>query len=171
MAVLISIPLLNRYVYPFLQRRKIPFGPVRRVVMGFALASASMTWAACLQHAVYATSPCRANATTCQEGTGVSPLSAWLVLPTPIALGISESIAVVSAMELGYMMAPPSLRSMVNAFFLFMQAASAALVLLFVPIMQDPYLVWPFAITAAMLHVAGFLVWRSYRHLDKEAGS
>jgi hypothetical protein len=37
--------------------------------------------------------------------------SAWLVLPAPLLTGLSESIAVVSAMELGYTMSPRELTS------------------------------------------------------------
>ncbi|WVR06638.1 hypothetical protein IAU60_003670 [Kwoniella sp. DSM 27419] len=167
LVIVISIPLLNRYVYPYLSSKQIQFGPVKRVLWGFLLAAAGMVWSALVQYAVYKTSPCGYSATTCDEGTGVSPLSAWLILPAPILSGLSESLAVVSAMELGYMMSPESLRSIMNALFLFTQALSSALVLLFLPLMKDPHLVWPFAVTAFITLVAAWAVWRSFAHLDE----
>lgn len=97
-AIVLAIPLLNKLVYPFLEARKVPHGPVRRVVMGFILAAAGMLWCALLQYAVrrqlwegrmvtdgqvYMTSPCGFNATTCEEG--VSPLVSVASLYTPVA--------------------------------------------------------------------------------------
>ncbi|KAK6907836.1 hypothetical protein I203_101837 [Kwoniella mangroviensis CBS 8507] len=164
--IVVSIPLLNRYVYPYFAARRIAFGPVKRVLVGFLLAAGGMAWAAIIQHVVYQTSPCGYQATTCEQGSGVSPLSAWLVLPSFILSGLSESFAVVSAMEIGYMLSPPSLRSIINSLFLFTQALSAASILIFLPIMKDPYLVWPFVITTIITLTATWFVWRLFSHLD-----
>jgi dipeptide/tripeptide permease len=141
-AIVLAIPLLNKFVYPLLEERKIPHGPVRRVVAGFVLAAAGMLWCALLQYAVYLTSPCGFDATTCEDG--VSPLSAWLILPAPLLTGASEAIACVSALELAFTMSPPGLRSIVTSLFLFTQAISAILILAFLPLMHDPLLVWTF---------------------------
>lgn len=157
-AIVVSIPLLNKFVYPALEARRIPHGPVRRVVVGFVLAAAGMLWCALVQWAVYHTSPCGYSATSCEE---VSPLSAWLVVPAPLLAGLSESIAVVSALELAYTMSPggfksesvsnpaAGLKSIVTSLFLFTQAISAGVVLIFVPVMRDPALVWPFFLTVS----------------------
>ncbi|WWD18780.1 hypothetical protein CI109_103235 [Kwoniella shandongensis] len=168
LVIVIAIPILNRYIYPWISARGIPFGPVRRVVVGFLLAAGGMVWSALIQHAVYKTSPCGYQATICDVGTGVSPLSAWLILPAPILSGLSESLAIVSAMEIGYMMSPPSLRSIINSLFLFTQGISSALVLAFLPIMKDPYLVWPFTITTIMTLIATCGVWKMFRYLDDD---
>ncbi|KAL1405863.1 hypothetical protein Q8F55_007541 [Vanrija albida] len=162
-AIVVSIPLLNKFVYPALEARRIPHGPVRRVVVGFVLAAAGMLWCALLQWAVYRSSPCGYAATSCEE---VSPLSAWLVLPAPLLAGLSESIAVVSALELAYTMSPPGLKSIVTSLFLFTQAISAGIVLIFVPVMRDPALVWPFFLTAAFTTLAGVGVWKRFKYLD-----
>ncbi|WWD05233.1 hypothetical protein V865_003306 [Kwoniella europaea PYCC6329] len=166
LVIVVSIPLLNRYVYPYFAVKRIAFGPLKRVIVGFLLAAAGMAWAAIIQHAVYQTSPCGYQATTCEEGSGVSPLSAWLVLPSFILSGLSESFAVVSAMEIGYMLSPPSLRSIINSLFLFTQALSAMSILIFLPIMKDPYLVWPFVITTIITLIATWFVWRLFSQLD-----
>ncbi|WVW85050.1 hypothetical protein I302_107086 [Kwoniella bestiolae CBS 10118] len=166
LVIVISIPILNRYVYPYFASKRITFGPVKRVVVGFLLAAAGMAWAAIVQHVVYQTSPCGHQATTCEEGSGVSPLSAWLILPSFLLSGLSESFAVVSAMEIGYMLSPPSMRSIINSLFLFTQALSAASILVFLPIMRDPYLVWPFVITTIITLIATWIVWRLFSHLD-----
>lgn len=44
---------------------------------------------------------------------------------------------------------PAGLKSIVTAVFLFMQATGAGVVLLFLPLMHDPALVWPFALTVS----------------------
>ncbi|WWC88341.1 uncharacterized protein L201_003251 [Kwoniella dendrophila CBS 6074] len=166
LVIVVSIPLLNRFVYPYFSSKQIPFGPVRRVILGFLLAAIGMAWAAVIQYIVYRTSPCGYQASTCEKGSGVSPLSAWLVLPAFVLSGLSESLAVVSAMEIGYMISPPSLRSIINSLFLFTQALSALCILVFLPIMKDPYLVWPFVITTIITLIATWGVWKLFSHLD-----
>lgn len=64
-------------------------------------------------------------------------------------------------MELGYIMSPrepitiystltaAGLRSIVIALFLFMRATGALVVVMFTPLMRDPLLVWPFALTVS----------------------
>lgn len=51
-AIVLTIPLLEKFVYPFLEARKIAHGPIRRIVAGFVLAAAGMLWCALLQYAV-----------------------------------------------------------------------------------------------------------------------
>ncbi|GMK59663.1 hypothetical protein CspeluHIS016_0802690 [Cutaneotrichosporon spelunceum] len=164
-AIVLAIPLLNKFVYPSLEMRKIPHGPVRRIIAGFILAAAGMLWCAVLQYAVYRTSPCGFDATTCEQ---VSPLSAWLVLPAPLLTGASEAIACVSALELAFTMSPPGLRSIVTSLFLFTQAISAILVLAFLPLMHDPLLVWTFLLAAILTLAAAAGVWRMFKFLDDE---
>ncbi|KLT42649.1 major facilitator superfamily MFS-1 [Cutaneotrichosporon oleaginosum] len=165
-AIVLAIPLLNKLVYPFLDGRNIPHGPVRRIVAGFILAAAGMVWCALLQYAVYLTSPCGYSATTCEDG--VSPLSAWLLLPTPLLTGASEALACVSALELAFTMSPPGLRSIVTSLFLFTQAISAILILAFLPLMHDPLLVWPFLLAALLTLLAAAGVWHMFKLLDNE---
>lgn len=179
-AIVVSIPIFERFVYPYLHARRIAFGPIRRIVTGFLLAAAGMLWLAILQYRVYQTSPCGYEATACETP---SPLSAWLVLPTPLLTGVSEALAVVSAMELGYTMSPPGLRSIITAAFLFMQATGAAAVLVLLPLTHDPALVWPFllsvsavaakeecTLTSKALSTVGAAVamWRLFKHIDAQ---
>lgn len=43
------------------------------------------------------------------------------------------------------------LRAIVTSLFLFTKATGAVLVVMFLPIMHDPLLVWPFALTVSVL--------------------
>jgi hypothetical protein len=47
-----------------------------------------------------------------------------------------------------------------------MQATGAALVLVFLPLMHDPALVWPFTLVALVTLGAAVAVWRTFRHID-----
>ncbi|EKD01659.1 oligopeptide transporter [Trichosporon asahii var. asahii CBS 8904] len=162
LAVICAVPVLN-WVYQRLEARGIHLGPVRRVVIGFGLTSLSMLYLALIQAAVYATSPCGTLATDCAQK---SPLSNLLVAPGPLLQGVSEALAVVSGMQLAYTMSPPGLQSLVTAVFLSMVAASGALVLLLLPLLRDPLLVYPFALTSLAVAAAGYCVHRRYAHLD-----
>lgn len=44
--VIIALPLVTKFVYPFLHRRGIPTPPLRRVALGFFLEALGMAYAA-----------------------------------------------------------------------------------------------------------------------------
>lgn len=52
-ALVIFIPIFDQIVYPFLARRGIRFTPLKRIALGFFLASLSMVAAAVVQYYIY----------------------------------------------------------------------------------------------------------------------
>ena len=53
LALIIVIPICDRFFYPFLRRKGINFSPIRRITAGFLVGSMAMIWAAVLQHYIY----------------------------------------------------------------------------------------------------------------------
>ncbi|KAL8787573.1 MAG: hypothetical protein Q9213_002135 [Squamulea squamosa] len=49
LCVLLLVPLLERYVYPYMQKVKLSHGPTVRMALGFALTAASMAIATAVQ--------------------------------------------------------------------------------------------------------------------------
>jgi POT family proton-dependent oligopeptide transporter len=56
-AIIVFVPVMDRLVYPLLQKLRIPFPPISRIVLGFLFVACSMLWAAVLQHYIYQTGP------------------------------------------------------------------------------------------------------------------
>lgn len=138
LTIIISGPILSHVVYPFLNRRRVRFGRINRMVFGFLLAAASGVVGAVVQYRVYETSPCGYAASTCD---GVSPISIWWQVPNVVLGALSELFCNVTAYEMAYARAPPNLKSLVIALFLFTTALSSALSEILIPAVKDPHLV------------------------------
>lgn len=165
LTIIVTIPFLSHVVYPTLARYKISFGPASRITFGFILATISGVIAAIVQWRVYKTSPCGYQASTCDD---VSPLSIWWQIPNTVLGALSECFCNVTAYELAYSRAPPSMRGLVMAIFLFMNALSSALGEILIPATKDPWLIWIWAAPAVALAVQTVVFWWRFRHLNDE---
>jgi hypothetical protein len=168
LTIIVAIPIISYGLYPLLRKYKIHFGPIKRITLGFILAALSAVAGAVTQYYVYQTSPCGYYATGCTVGTGVSPISIWVQVPQYVLGALSECFANVTALELAYARAPRDMKGLVMSMFLFSNALSAAIGEACTPSLNDPNLIWPFAVPA----IVGFLlaVWfyYLYRHLDND---
>jgi dipeptide/tripeptide permease len=138
LTIIVFVPILSYIIYPLLHRFGIKLGPIDRISIGFFFAALSGAAGAIVQYYVYKTSPCGHYASTCAE---VSPISVWWQIPNNVLSAISECFANVTAYELAYSRAPPAMRGLVMAIFLFMTALSSALGEILLPVQVDPYLV------------------------------
>lgn len=57
-AIIVFLPLLDRFFFPALRKARIPFPPINRIVTGFWFASLAMVYAAVIQYYIYKTGPC-----------------------------------------------------------------------------------------------------------------
>lgn len=168
LAIIVLIPIMNQIVYPLLRKWGIRFGPISRMTFGFLISAIGASSYAVIQYKIYETSPCGYAASTCEEGDLVSPLSLWLyAIPTAVT-ACSEVFINVTAYGLAYSRAPEHMKGFVMSLSLFMTAISTAISLATANAIQDPYLIWCFAVPS----VIGFLVapvfYWLFRHLDDE---
>ncbi|KOS20846.1 Peptide transporter PTR2 [Escovopsis weberi] len=158
-------PLLSHGLYPLLSHYGIKFGPIRRMTVGFLLATVSGVIAAIVQWKIYETSPCGYQASTCDQ---VSPISIWWQVPN-VALGaISELFCMVTAYEMAYVRSPPHLKAVVMSFCLFVTALSSALGEILIPAIIDPHLIWVWVGPAVALFVQTIIFWVRHHKLDDE---
>ncbi|KAI2624622.1 PTR2-domain-containing protein [Hypomontagnella submonticulosa] len=166
LVIIIFSPFMAQIVYPYLEKKKIRFGRINRMTLGFALATISGVIGAVVQYRVYETSPCGYYASTCDD---VSPISIWWQIPN-VALGaISEVFVNVTSYELAYARAPEHMRATVVALFLFMTALSSALGEILIPAIVDPVLVWAWAAPAIALFVQTVVFWWRHRNVNDDA--
>lgn len=185
-ALVILIPIFDLLLYPFLRRIGINFSPLKRITAGFFLGSFAMVWACVVQHYIYKTSPCGKNASTCYDlnGDGIpelgatgsedgavyvpSPLNVWIQSGSYILIAISEIFASITGLEYAFSKAPKSMRSLVMAIFLFMNAIAAAIQQAFTALTEDPNLEWLYGVFAVVAFIAGCGFWISFRSLDAQ---
>ncbi|KAI9043442.1 putative MFS peptide transporter [Aspergillus affinis] len=165
LTIIVSVPFLSYVFYPFLTRHNIKFGRISRITCGFIIAAISGLIGAIVQWRVYKTSPCGYQASTCDD---VSPLSIWWQIPNTILGAFSECLCNVTAYELAYARSPPSMRGLVMAIFLFMNALSSAFGEILIPVTQDPYLIWIWGAPAVALALQTIVFWFRFKHLNDD---
>jgi POT family proton-dependent oligopeptide transporter len=163
--VIVLVAFCDRLLFPFLRRRNINVSPIRRVTAAFFCGAAGMTWAAVLQYYIYQKSPCGHRANTCHSPAPIS-VAAQSGIFVLIALG--EVLGNTTILEYSYTKAPKSMRSLVQALGLFMNAIAAALGQALVPLSDDPLLVWNYAVAAILAFAGGSIFWIQMHHLDQE---
>lgn len=168
LTIIAVIPFLTFVFYPFLHRRNIRFGPISRITFGFTLAAISGIAGTIVQWRVYELSPCGYHASTCDS---VASISIWWQLPNIILGALSECFCNVTAYELAYSRSPKSMKGLVMAFFLFMNALSKAIGEILIPVTKDPWLMWIWGAPTVALALQTIVFWFRFKHLNNVAFS
>ncbi|KAF9496293.1 peptide transporter PTR2A [Pleurotus eryngii] len=166
LALIIFIPIFDRFVYPGLRRLGINFSALKKITAGFFTGAAAMIWAAVVQHYIYKTSPCGNFAADC-KAPNVSPLNVWIQSGSYILVAFSEIFASITGLEYAFTKAPKNMRSLVMAVFLFASAIASALGEAFVALSADPLLVWNYGTMAVIATISGAILWWLVRDLDR----
>ncbi|KAF2396099.1 PTR2-domain-containing protein [Trichodelitschia bisporula] len=163
-ALMILIPICDLFLYPALRKAGINFTPIKKIAAGFICGSLAMVWATVVQVYIYKDSKCGSHASQCDPVS----INVWAQTGSYILIAISEIFASITSLEYGFSKAPKNMRSLVASFALFMTALSAALGEAFVPLSEDPLLVWNYGSMAVISFIAGILFYLYYRDLDRQ---
>jgi POT family proton-dependent oligopeptide transporter len=171
LAIILFVPIIDRLVYPYLRKMKIPFPPINRIVLGFWVASLAMIYAAFMQHKIYSTGPCYAAplcAASIVDGVAHGN-NVHIAIQTPayMLIGVSEIFASVTGLEYAYTKAPPSMKSFVQAIYLLTNAFGAAMGEALTPLAYDPAILWVFLGLGVVSFGAGWVFWVLFRHLNE----
>ncbi|GIJ88176.1 hypothetical protein Asppvi_007094 [Aspergillus pseudoviridinutans] len=157
---IVLTPVVSRGLYPFLTRRRIRFGPMARILVGFLFLTLAMVYTAILQKLVYSTGPCYDQPLACPESDhGHIPNQISMFLQTPIyVLGaIAEIFCFTTGTEYAYNQAPKTMRSVVQSVWMATAGVGACLAMAFTPITKDPYLVILYSALAGVMAVTTVL--------------
>lgn len=105
--IIIFIPILDKFIYPFLRRMGFPMYPVTRITVGFTFAALSMAFAAIIQHEIYIRPPYY----TMPGTNGPNDIHVAVQTPGYILIGLSEIFASVTGLEYAFTKAPASMKS------------------------------------------------------------
>lgn len=172
--IIIFVFVLNMGLYPLLDYMRIPFTPIKRIVVGFFLASFAMVWSSVLQHYIYQTNPCGKHVGDAVTLNGVdcegvySHLTVWIQSGAYVLMAISELFASVTSMEIAMLMAPKNMRSIVMSISLFTTAIAAALGEAFTALSANPLFVVNYAVFAGLSFAGGILFWIVFSSTDKK---
>lgn len=182
-ALLIFIPICDKFLYPFLRKIGYNFTPIKKITAGFALGTLAMVVGAIIQHFIYYQSPCRGisgygHVSDCREALGLEagadervykpPLTVWIQTPAYVLIAFSEIFASITGLEYAFTKAPKNMRGFITGIFWFAQAFSAAIAQAFVPLSTDPVLVWLYTTVAIIAAIGGLVFHFVFKKLDKE---
>lgn len=173
-SLLLFIPTMDRLVYPTLRKFGIRFTPIKKIACGFFAGSSAMIWSAVVQYYIYKRSPCGNNAagmwnnpeTGEEERCPPAEINVWAQTGSYVLVALSEVFASITSLEYAYTKAPKNMRSMVQAFALFMTAFAAALGQALVPLAGDPHLIWNYTVVAILAFIGGTCFYLQFRSLD-----
>ncbi|XP_041362213.1 solute carrier family 15 member 4-like [Gigantopelta aegis] len=119
LAILLLIPIVDRLVYPFFTRIGRPLTHLKRIGIGFVLASVSMVAAGVLE--IYRKDELRSSGGVIQELAGddfnSSHISIFTQIPQFAFIGASEVFASISGLEFAFTQAPPSMQGVLTGLF------------------------------------------------------
>lgn len=174
-SIVIMIPIFDHVLYPLLRRFGVAFTPIKRMTVGFFMATMSMIASAVMQYYIYKKSPCGwyANKTIINDaGDEVNcppaDINVWAQCLPYILIGIAELFTNVTSYEYAFSKAPENMKSLVMSVNLFMSAVSAAIGQAFTPLSGDPLLVWNYTTISCIAFVGGIAFWFCFRHLDSD---
>lgn len=155
------LPVLDRVVFPYFQRRGSPITYRHRVTAGFLLCAASMLYAATVQTRVYAAPPCydRPRARECMGGAVPNQVSVYWQVPAYVLGAASAVMAAVAAIEYAYTRAPASMKSLIMAIYLSTTSLGSLLAVFVTPLTHDPLQVCMYVTLAVGPLAASLIVW------------
>lgn len=166
-SIILFIPIMDMVVYPGLRKMHINFTPIKRITVGFFLASMAMVSSTVIQYYIYNMHPNGNHPNEAEAGV-YAPINVW-VQSVPYGLvGFSEILASITSLEYAYTKAPANMKSMVQAICLLMNAFSSALAQALVGLAEDPLLVWNYMTVAILAALGGIGFWLNNRKLDAE---
>lgn len=165
-ALIILIPIFDKFIYPALRKVGINFSPIKKITGGFFAGSAAMIWACVVQTYIYRNNACGKYVSN--EECEPSSINVWAQTGSYVLVSISEILASITSLEYAFTKAPRNMRSLVMAFNLFMLAISAAIGEAFVSLSADPLLEWNYGVMAVISFLGGVFFWLTYRDLDKQ---
>ncbi|KAL0091235.1 POT family-domain-containing protein [Phycomyces blakesleeanus] len=161
-ALIILIPLMDTFIYPFLRRVGIPMRPIMRITCGFFFAAVAMGYTAGIQSKIYKTAPYY------DHPEGQNWISAAYQIPSYVLVAISEIFAAITGLEYAYKKAPQSMKSIVMALFLLTNCFASILAFALVSVAVDPKLTWMYTGISGACAVATILFYICHRKNDDD---
>ena len=167
---IIIAPIVQKGLYPYVTKRRISFGPIARMTVGFIFLTLSMVYTTVIQMLIYQAGPCYDAPLPCAASNGdtvPNQVSVFLQVPTYFGGGLAEVFCLTTGTEYAYNHAPKSMKTLVQAIWLAMAGVGTCLALAFTPLTKDPHMVTMYAILTGLLGGATILLWVLFRSLDK----
>jgi POT family proton-dependent oligopeptide transporter len=141
--------IVQKQLYPFLQKRKIVFHAVDRITLGFVIMSV-------VQAFIYRTGPSYSHPLACEasdSGQIPSRIHVLWRLPTFIIIALAEVFCWPTGSEYTYSHAPKSMKSVLQACYIGTAGLGYLLGMALSPLARDPLLVVLWSVVAGLMFI------------------
>lgn len=107
--LIIFIPIMDQIVYPAIRKMGFNFTPIKRIYLGYILASMAMVSATVIQYYIYKMSPCGNHPSGCDKP---APINVWVQSVPYVLIGFSEIFASITGYEYAFTKAPKNMKSL-----------------------------------------------------------
>lgn len=148
LAVVILLPIVTHVLNPALRRWRRAFPPVARICVGFFFEALAMAYAAGVQAWIYASPPCYSRPLECAASDGgrlPNRVNIAVQLPVYIFEGLGEVFANPAISEYAFVIAPGSMKSILQAVFALTAALGSGLGMALAPAYYNPALLAVYA--------------------------
>lgn len=146
--------IVQKQLYPFLQKRKITFRAVDRITLGFVIMSAAMAYSAVVQAMIYRAGPCYSHPLACKasdRGQVPNRIHVLWQLPTFIIIALAEVFCWPTGSVYTYSHAPRSMKSILQACYIGTAGLGYLLGMALSPLASDPLLVVLWSVVAGLM--------------------
>ncbi|KAI9745050.1 MAG: hypothetical protein M1818_001328 [Claussenomyces sp. TS43310] len=169
-ACVILGPIIQKGLYPFLQKRKIEFRPIARMTVAFIFMSASMAYAAIVQRLIYNSGPCYEDPLACpasNAGSAPNNINVWIQVPVYFLVAAAEIFGFATLFEYSYSKAPKDMKSLVQALSMFASCIASALGMALSTVSTNPEILYLYAALAAAMIMSSLPFWLWFKRYDE----
>ncbi|PVU86383.1 hypothetical protein BB559_006532 [Furculomyces boomerangus] len=166
--LVVLIPLFDYFLFPFLVKRGIYLGPIKRITIGFVIVCVTFAYVSIIQKKVYNTKPYFDFTGPNVPTLAINDISVWWQVPAYLGIGISEIFASITGLEYAFSQAPNELKSALSALFLFTNAGGSLIGLILSIWSGDPAVLYTFIAQSILLFVVTVIFWFCFKHYDEE---
>ncbi|KAL8980140.1 MAG: hypothetical protein Q9205_004699, partial [Flavoplaca limonia] len=159
-----------QYLFSFLAKRRIAFGPIARIAVAFFFCGGAMAYSAGVQKLIYNTKPCYNRPRVCpasKDGRLPNDINVWVQIPVYFILAVGEIFGFVTASEYAYSKAPPDMKTIVQALVQLTACVGSALGMALSPVAKDPEVLVMYSCIAGVMVLAAMLFYWRFKKYDK----
>ncbi|DAA72886.1 TPA_exp: hypothetical protein A8136_5330 [Trichophyton benhamiae CBS 112371] len=163
-------PLIQKILYPALQRYGIAFKPIARMTSAFVIMSTAMAFTAGLQKLIYTRGPCYDQPLSCpdsKDGRIPNDISVWTQTPVYFLLAGAEILGFATLSEYSYSKSPQDMRSLVQALRQVTAGIGSAVGIATSPLAANPRILYLYTGLAVVMIVTAPVFWLIFRGYDK----
>ncbi|PVV03893.1 hypothetical protein BB560_001620 [Smittium megazygosporum] len=165
-AIIILIPIYDKFTERVLNKRNVRYGPIKRITTGFIVIIVAYVYMIFLQKKIYSTGPYYDFTGNGANKESFNDIAVWWQIPIYILIGSSEVFTSVTGLEYAFSQAPEELKSIMAAAYQFTNCCGSLLGLILYKLTEDPTIMYLYIGETSVMVVVAIVFWFMFRRFD-----